>query len=349
MAYKVIQWATGRCGKAAIPAIVARDDLDLVGVWVRSAEKDGKDAGELCGIGAIGVRATRDADALLASDADCVMYAPTSYDRFDEAVDDVERILRAGKNVASIALFPLVYAPYYPEIHRRLEAACEAGGSSLFTWGVDPGIGAVGNALLSLSACAEVRSVRMAELLNYGYWDNPYNLSLFGFGQRTPEDVGLFKPGVTTNMWGSSLQMVADAMGVALDEIVEAHDVRYADEDFDVPAGHFEKGTIVAMWFAIQGLVDGEPRVVVEHFTRLRDQDVPDWDHGQGYRVQIEGEPNIEVTFTLSSDRGDEIHATYVAGAMAVVNAIPAVCEAPPGVLSFRDLPPHPSRNLVST
>jgi 2,4-diaminopentanoate dehydrogenase len=347
LTYKVIQWATGRCGTIAIPAIVARDDMELVGVWVSSEAKDGRDAGEICGIDPIGVLATRDGDALLAGDADCVVYAPTSFSRVEESIADVERILQAGKNVVSNANCQLVYSRFYPEIHERFEAACQAGGVSLLTWGIDPGIGAVGNAIVNLSSCSEVRRVRMTEMVNYGYWDNPYNLTLFGFGQPDPDKVPLFAPGTTTNIWGSSVQMVADAMGVTLDGITETHEVLLADEDFDVPAGHIAKGTISAMCFAIQGMVDGQPRVIIDHVTRLRDEDAPDWDHGRGYRVRIEGEPNIQVDYTISSDKGDEVHAAYVATAMPIVNAIPAVCDAPPGVLSFLDLRPHPARNFV--
>jgi 4-hydroxy-tetrahydrodipicolinate reductase len=345
--YKVIQWATGRCGKIAIPAIVARDDLELVGVWVSSEKKDGRDAGEICGIDPIGVRATRDADALLAGDADCVVYAPTSYSRVEESIADVERILRAGKNVVSNANAQLVYPAFFPEIEERLRAACLAGEVSLFTWGIDPGIGAIGSAITALSACSEVHRIRMTEIVNYGFWDHPYNMSLFGFGQPDVEKVALFVPGMTTAIWGSSVQMVADAMGVVLDEVTETHEVLYADEDFDVPAGHVAKGTISAMCFAIQGMVDGQPRVVVDHVTRLRDEDAPDWDQGHGYQVQIEGEPNVQVNFTLSSGRGDIVHAAYVATAMPIVNAIPAVCDAPPGILTYRDVRPHPARNFV--
>ena len=76
MTLRVIQWATGGVGCAAIEAIVSHPDLQLVGVWVHSESKVGQDAGELAGIAPLGVAATNDVDALLALGADCIVYAP---------------------------------------------------------------------------------------------------------------------------------------------------------------------------------------------------------------------------------------------------------------------------------
>jgi 4-hydroxy-tetrahydrodipicolinate reductase len=347
MTYRVIEWSTGKVGALAVAGIVAHPDLELAGLWVHSEEKEGRDAGELCGIDPVGVLATRDAGALIASDADCICYTPTSYSRVDEVVDDITKMLRAGKNVVSTAQAPWVYPRAAGDgALEQLEAACRDGGTSFYTWGIDPGYGAIGSAIGALSMCHEVRRVRMGEIINYSTWDSAYNLTLFGFGEPDASKALLLQPGVTTAMWGTSVAMVADALGLQLDEITEWHDVVLADDDFDITAGHIAKGTVAAMRFEIRGMVDGEPRVVVEHITRLRDGDAPLWDHGDGYRVLIEGEPNIRLDLALSSTNGDTVHAAYVATAMPVVNAIPQVCEAPPGVLTFLDLRPHVSRNV---
>src|SRR3546814_19840163 len=93
------------------------------------------------------------------------------------------------------------------------------------------------------------------------------------------------------------------------------------------------------MRFEIIGVVDGEERIVVEHVTRLRDDDAPDWPQGQGYRILIEGEPSAKVELMLSSDLGDHNHAGCLATAMHVINAIPSVVEAEPGVRTLRALP----------
>src|SRR5438270_8799975 len=106
--YKVIQWATGTVGIHAVPAIVAHPDLELAGLWVHSESKAGRDAGEICGVAPTGVLATNDADTLLATDADCVCYTASSDIRPGEVVDDLCRILEAGKNVVNTSFVPLL-------------------------------------------------------------------------------------------------------------------------------------------------------------------------------------------------------------------------------------------------
>ena len=130
MKYRVIQWATGGVGRAAIEGILSHPELELVGCWVHSAEKSGKDVGELVGIGKIGVKATNDAAQLLALDADCVMYSPIMAKR-----EEVIRILESGKNVVT----PLNW--FYPNRAKvaDLEAACQKGGVTLHGTGIHPG------------------------------------------------------------------------------------------------------------------------------------------------------------------------------------------------------------------
>src|SRR6195256_6030089 len=74
--FRVIQWATGGVGKAAIEGILRHPELELAGCWVHSAEKDGKDVGEILGGAPVGVRATSRIDDILGLDADAVVYAP---------------------------------------------------------------------------------------------------------------------------------------------------------------------------------------------------------------------------------------------------------------------------------
>src|SRR2546430_8219333 len=139
MAYRVMQWSTGNVGTLALRCIVGHPELELVGLWVHGSAKAGKDAGELCGLGPVGVRATTDAEALLALDADCVCYTATADLRPFEAVEDVCRILASGKNVVSSSLVPLVHPrSFFPEVRDQLEDACRKGGTSFFTSGIDP-------------------------------------------------------------------------------------------------------------------------------------------------------------------------------------------------------------------
>ena len=91
-----MQWATGGVGKAAIEGVLSHPDLELVGCWVHSADKDGKDVGEIVGLGPVGVTATSSAEEILALDADCVVYSPLVPND-----DEVVALLRSGKNVVT--------------------------------------------------------------------------------------------------------------------------------------------------------------------------------------------------------------------------------------------------------
>jgi 2,4-diaminopentanoate dehydrogenase len=347
MTYRVIQWGTGNLGTLAVQTILKHPDLELIGAWVSSAAKDGRDVGELSRVAPIGLLATQDSDALLSSDADCVCYAADSMGREDEVVDDCIRILRAGKNVVNVSDPALVYPKAKGgDIRDRLQEACLAGGTSFYTSGGDPGWAGFGLALAPLTVAQQVRSIKLLEIYNYGQWNNP-QLGLYGFGMPDTSSSMILSPGVTASIWGPTVAMLADALGVTLDGIEEAHRVIHADEDFQIPFGPIPRGTVAGMAFEIRGMVGGEPRIVVEHVTKLRREDFPEYGLDDAYRVIIEGEPNIQVDMHLTSDFGDTTHAGYIVAVTPVVNAIAAVCEAPAGVLTYLDLAPHGARGLI--
>src|SRR5262245_56183788 len=347
MTSSVIQWATGTVGVHAVPAIVHHPDLELAGLWVHSDEKAGRDAGEICGVDPVGVTATQDAEELLALDADCICYTAHSDVRPGEVVDDLCRMLAAGKNVVNTSFVPLLY-PHEAGFHDQLQAACEEGGTSFYTSGIDPGYGNVGAAVGALALCKEVRSVRMMEIVNYDTWDNPFTMfEIMGFGKPDAGHSLLLAPGSTAMAWGPVVALVAEALDVEHDDVTEWHEVITADEDFEIASGPIEAGTVSGMRLEIRGMVGGEPRIVVEHVTRLRDDDAPDWPQGEGYRILIEGEPHVKVELSLSSDLGDHNHAGCLATAMHVINAIPDVVAAEPGVLTYLDLPIYSAKHAV--
>ncbi len=347
MTYRVIQWATGTVGIHAVPAIASHPDLELVGLWVHSDDKAGRDAGEICGVEPLGVTATQDAEALLALDADCVCYTAHSDVRPGEVVDDLCRMLRAGKNVVNTSFVPLLF-PRQAGFHDQLQAACEEGGTSFYTSGIDPGYGNAGVTVGALALCKDVQSVRMMEIVNYDTWDNPFTMfEIMGFGKADDSQSLLLAPGSTAMAWGPVVALVAEALDVELDDITEWHEVLLADEDFEIASGPIAAGTISGMRFEIRGMVGGEPRIVVEHVTRLRDGDSPAWPQGEGYRILVDGEPSLQIDVALSSHVGDHNHAGCLATAMHVLNAIPHVVEAEPGVLTLLDLPLYSARHLM--
>jgi 4-hydroxy-tetrahydrodipicolinate reductase len=350
MAYRVIQWSTGNVGAFALRAILHHPQLELVGVWVHGEKKAGRDAGELCGVAPVGLIATRDADALLESDADCVVYTATADLRPLEAIADICRILASGKNVVSSSVVGLVHPRgLTPEITARLERACAEGGSSFFTSGIDPGFA---NDLLPLvlsGLCERWEQIRIQEIVNYATYDQPQVvLGTMGFGQPLDATPLLLVPGALTFAWGGALRVLAQGLGIELDEIRQRHERRPAPEGFDTPMGRIEKGTMAALRFEVEGVVRGVPRLVVEHVTRMHDDVAPDWPRSAGgYRVIIEGVPRMVCSLDMEDEHGDHAVGGVVLTATRLVNAIPAVCEAPPGPLSVLDLPLVTGRGLM--
>lgn len=348
MAWRVIQWSTGNVGVHALRAIIGHPEFELAGLWVHSRGKVGLDAGDIAGTAATGVIATNDIESLLALGADCVCYTATADLRPDEAVDDLCRILESGLNVVSTSIVPLVHPrggdAAVQGMVDRLEAACRSGSSSVLTSGIDPGFGNDVLPITLLGVCQQVESVRVQEILNYATYDQPEVLfGTMGFAQPLDHQPLLLLPGVLGFAWGGVIRMMAEALGVKVDEMREVHEKAALGHDVDVGAGTIPAGTQAGLRFEVQGIVGGEPRIVVEHVTRLHDDVAPDWPSqggGQGfYRVIIEGTPSMTCTLEIEGPDGDHNTGGLIVTAMRVLNAIPAVCAAAPGVLSALDLP----------
>jgi hypothetical protein len=354
MTYRVVQWGTGNVGTLALKAIINHPDLELAGLVVHSDAKAGKDAGDIAGTAPTGVKATlaADVDALLATRPDCVSYMATGDLRPTEAVNDMCKVLEAGVNVVSTSVVPLVHPPSAePSSVAQLQKAAEQGGASFFTSGIDPGFANDILPLTLMSACERIDSVRIMEILNYSTYNQPEVLfDTMGFAQPIDSTPLLLTPGVLGFAWGGTVHMLAEGLGVELDEIRETHERVPAPETFTILPGTVEKGTTAGLRFEVQGIVNGRPAIVIEHVTRLRNDIAPDWPQPTGlgcYRVIIEGSPSMTCDLQLVGEDGDENTGGLVATAMRVLNAVPAVCAAAPGLLSTLDLPLVTGRHLL--
>ena len=351
MAYRVIQWSTGNVGRYALRAILGHPELELAGVFVHGPSKAGLDAGELAGLAKVGVAATNDADALLALDADCVCYTATADRRPFEAVADMCRILASGKNVVSSSVVGLVHpTTLLPQVTEQLEEACRKGSSSFFTSGIDPGFANDVLPLVLTGLCERWDEVRVQEIINYATYNQPEVLfDIMGFGKPLDHVPMLLQPGVLSFGWGGTVRLLAEGLGVELEALRELHERRPATRPIQIGAHRVEVGTMAALRFELQGIVRGRPALVVEHVTRLDDALAPEWPTGKGsYRVLISGTPGMKCEFEFWDERGDHAVGGVLLTATRLVNAIPAVCEARPGLLSALDLPLVTGRGLMS-
>lgn len=347
MTIKVAQIGTGNVGGHALTQLITDPRFELVGVWVSSQAKAGRDAAELVGLAdATGVLTTNDLDEIIAAKPDCAVYTAMADNRLPEALEDYRRILSAGVNVVGSGPVFLQY-PWQvlpAELVDPIETATREGGSSLFVNGIDPGFA---NDLLPLAlagTCQSIEQVRCMEIINYDTYDSATVMfDVMGFGKALDDLPMLLQPGVLSLAWGSVVRQLAAGLGIELDEVNETYERVPAPDDFDIASGHIAKGTAAALRFEVRGMKDGEVAVVLEHVTRLRDDLCPEWpqpaQEGGSYRIEITGEPTYALDLCLSSPNGDHNHAGLVATAARIVNAIPDVVAAAPGIRTTLDLP----------
>jgi hypothetical protein len=347
MAIRVAQVGTGNVGGHALTELITNPAFELTAVWVSSEAKVGKDAAELAGLDTpTGIKATNDLDAVLATEPECAVYTAMADNRLMEALEDYRRILSAGVNVVGSGPVFLQY-PWQvipEELIAPLQDAANAGQASLYVNGIDPGFA---NDLLPMAlagTCQNVEQIRCMEIINYDTYDSATVMfDVMGFGKSMDDVPMLLQPGVLSMAWGSVVRQLAAGLGLSLDKVAEEYVRVPAPDDFDIASGHIAKGTTAAIRFEVQGIVNGKPVVVLEHVTRLRDDLCPDWpqpaQEGGSYRIEVTGEPNYALDLCLSSSKGDHNHAGLVATAARIVNAIPAVVAAEPGIRTTLDLP----------
>lgn len=351
----MIQYGAGATGKFALRALLTHPQLRLVGLGVHSARNEGRDAGAICRMPDTGVLATRDVTALLAMDADCVLFLPWDPYAGDVLAADTHsgrlfallcRFLESGKNVIASAPNSLVYAPSLgPDTVARLEAACHAGQSSFLYAGISPGF-IPDRLVLSLTQIsARIDSIAVREIMNYAnYGDRDTIMGLYGFGQDPAgfDPAGLL--GSFARGLGGSVAMVADGIKARLDEIRMEFALAVTDRDCEIAAGLVGKGTIAAERIRAVGMIGGEARIVAEHITRIADHAAPDWPQfgaggGEGYQVEIHGAPAMKVDLELGAfGRNPMADAGWAVGGH-MTNSVTGVCAAPPGICTYLDLP----------
>lgn len=351
MTYRVIQWATGNVGRAAVEGVRNHPELELVGAYVYSDDKVGRDVGEICGLEPLGVTATGNVDEILALDADCVVYSPMLADP-----SDVARLLASGKNVVTPVGW--VY-PFRSHDVTAIDAACQTGGTTLHGTGINPGGITEQLPLILSSFCTDIRHVRAEEFSDIRTYDTEFvvrDVMLFG---RTPAEA---KTSAMISILGDgfcqSIDMVADALGVSLDDEKQTvHEMAVATEPLDTPVGVIEPGTVAAQRFTWIGLSDGDPFMTVRVNWLMGEQHLdPPWTfgpEGERFEIELDADPPLRTSFhgmhppsveAADLDRNEGIVAT----AMHCVNAIPYVVAAPPGIRTYLDLPLMAGRSTVS-
>jgi 2,4-diaminopentanoate dehydrogenase len=349
--YRVVQWTTGNVGKSSVEAIARNPNYELVGCYAWSEDKNGVDVGELVGIEPLGVTATNDVDALLALKPDCVVYNPMWKD-----VDELVRILSAGVNVVSSASF--ITGQNLGADRDRIEEACKQGGSTMFGSGVSPGFADL-LAIVAATACDRVDKVIIAESADTTLYDSPDTERPAGFGMHIDDPNLQPKMSEGTAVFAEAVQLVADSLGVELDEIVCEAEYAQTTEDLEMASWTIPAGHVAGCFASWQGRVNG--KTVIDLSVRWRKGQTlePDWKlDADGWKITIEGRPtvNMQVGFLPPPDmieNAKTIEDFFVLGhimtAMPPVHAIPGVVAAAPGIATYNDLPLPQARGTVPT
>ncbi len=346
--YRVIQWATGVVGKTALRHFIENPAFELVGVLVTKPEKVGLDAGDIVGLPKTGVLATDDVEKIIALEADCVLFAPIVTN-----VDTICRLLRSGKNVASVAG---PFSPqHYPEHFAKIEAACRDGKVSYHGCGIHPGFS---GDILPLTLTRLMNRVDHVQI--YEFIDKLRNpmvyTEMMGFG-RDPEAL-LAKPSRSPEApyaFAQSMALVAEGLGRKIEKVTTKLEVATATQDIPYSlgiglpiSGTVREGTVAGQHYEWTGWSEGKPLVTYHFYWTMGEHVTPRWDIDSRYQVVIEGDPPLEVRL-MSRPDADGVRPflglpwTGLVGA----TALPAVCEAKPGVVTHIDLGIVQPRGLV--
>ncbi|MCV7198777.1 NAD(P)H-dependent amine dehydrogenase family protein [Mycobacterium angelicum] len=339
---RVIQWATGGVGKAAIECVLDHPLLELAGCWVHSADKHGVDVGRIIGAAPLGVTASTSADEALALDADCVVYSPLV-----PKDEEVVAILRSGKNVVT----PVGWV--YPDLSnpavKAIADAAVEGGVTLHGSGIHPGGITERFPLMVSSLSSAITHVRAEEFSDIRTYNAPDVVRhIMGFG-GTPEEA-MQGPMATLLESGfkMSVRMIADHMGFRIEpNIRTSQDIAVATADIDYDPFPITAGTVAARRFRWQALADGEPVITAAVNWLMGEANLePAWNfggRGERFEVEITGDPTVSLTFKglqpPSIAEGLHRNPGVVATANHCVNAIPDVCAAEPGIKTYLDLP----------
>lgn len=345
---RIAVWGTGNMGATAIRSATAFPGLELGAVITSSPDKAGRDAATFAKLdGLTGVSATTDVDAALAQ-CDAVAYMSSGDIRPEEAIVEIERCLRAGKQVVTPSLYSLYDPASAPaEWVDRLTEAAVAGNSALLVSGVDPGWGNDALAVIAAGLCTRVRTIRCQEIFDYSTYNQPHSVRvLCGFGGSMDETPMMLLPSIPTMVWGGNVRLIGRGLGLEIDDITETVERLPLTEAVDNVMGRFEAGTQGAFRLQVIGWANGVERVVIEHITRIDPACAPDWpqpDEGVGdHRVIVDGDPQLSIVVRADVPGGTRADGGNTTAANRLLGAIDWLATQKPGIYDGLDVPLHP-------
>jgi 4-hydroxy-tetrahydrodipicolinate reductase len=363
--HRLIFWGPGHIGGAVLREVLQQhaDEYEVVGARVYSPAKDGRDIGELVGLEPIGVAATTDADAILALEADCVVYTPQPLDP-PQVTADAIALLRSGKNVVTTTTFhfPLLQGTEYVE---RVQEACRAGEATVHGTGVHPNF-MVERLVMTLTGLfTDVRHIRLVEACESSKAlaeMAPEFLAVIGFGQPleqiTPAGLGAM---LVNPYYHGVIAYTANALYGA-----EPGDVRFEHEHFALPADRdyafpnvtIAEGTAMTLVHVHRGYLgdhhfftNEEYYYVGEEHRTVGPQGPPfgPYRGDSNYVVEVQGEPNsLSLQLDFEATRDDEVPVVTYLSVVPLLQSIRTTIDAEPGILHSQVEPHFRARRIAS-
>jgi 4-hydroxy-tetrahydrodipicolinate reductase len=347
---RVIQWATGNTGQRALREVIRHPTLDLVGVRVYDAAKDGMDAGELCGEAPTGVLATADRDVILKIAADCCIYMARATGKGqtraglteDELVQDVVALLEKGTNIVTTVSDLFARGTRLSDDNRaRVLDACRKGNASVWASGSDPGFV---TETLPMALLSVQRKVDLIEIEEFGDLSHRPSAHMVMEQMRFGKPLEEFDPDRRKNhLFGEyqpPLSVLADLAGFEIDEWTAEGGVAAAREDLRIVAGKIKAGTAAAQRIIVNGRSGGVDRIRFTQYGFVAMDVDPDWGlQPTGWRIRIHGDAPFDIRMPFPVPLDDLANYVPAFNANGPVNAIPYVCAAPPGILTTEELP----------
>lgn len=335
--YRIVQWATGTVGKGALRAVLDHPDMELVGVRVYSEAKEGIDAGTICGRPETGVLATRNVDTVLAQKPDCVIYMPESTD-----LGDVCRILESGANIVSTRADFFNPKRMRPEVRERVEIACQRGGSSIYCSGSSPGFITEALPIVLLSLQRRLDLLMIDEFANCidGCSDEML-VNIMGFGD-TLEEFARRDIADRDDVFEHSLYVLAEASGIQIDHFEQSAEAAVTKAPVKLHSRSIDAGTVGGQRFSTTAIRNGKPVLRFRSNWFVTTELDKDWYlRSDGWRVTVEGDTPLDITIAFPIEDNPAVRQAVLPGYTAhrPVNAIAAICAAPPGIFTTATLP----------
>ncbi len=347
--WRVVQWATGAVGKTTLRTVIEHPDLELVGLYVYSDRKVGRDAGDIARLATTGVIATNKIDDVLALDADVVLHTARVGIPYESQDADIVALLESGKNVIT------TLGQHYPKAHgpereALFSDAARRGGSTLFGAGINPGFVLERLALAATGMCLRVDNISVREVVDASSMPDPafvFDVMGMGTDPDSPEMLtGAFAT-LYNKLFSEAIHYTVDRIGVTLDSIEADHQLFPATRRLELRSGVIEKGTVAGTNWRWHAIVDGK-RFLTLSINWIMDPELPGFENPHLWTVKVTGLPGLEIAIDVvdppENPEGRKTRAEQYATAGPVIAAIPLVCAAAPGIFELPALLPwHPS------